>query len=376
VVCLREGFEAPAFTRLLRLTGLEGTHRRGGFRFRLRLGMYGEIGRKSPPLQLGTANSVIRPTLTGHRGSAEAPNRSSYVASRKPNVPALARDRDEFGLSEAAGYAPSANGRGADPEAGAAIREQAITALGALGPRAGAEAVTWALEDPSEQVRCAAVRVLASRGGSAELAGALAWLDPGADSHRLAVEAILETQVVSGSGAPGIARTVAGALVRASGTQALHGEAPELVQMLVRSEGPHAVHGVIDELMSALADQRTAVAVRAELLLESLAPESTDALVAALRGRVAPDRAAAVLGRLRDLSALDALAEALDDPDPGVRAASAAALGELRHPDAVEPLLAAARDADPGVRASASAALDGMGSLGIIAGVAAVLRVG
>ena len=291
-------------------------------------------------------------------------------------MPALARDRDEFGLAEAAGYAPAANGKVTDPEAGAAIREQAITALGALGPGAGSEAVTWALEDPSEQVRCAAVRVLASRGGSAQLAAALAWLEPSADSHRLAVEAILDTQVVSGSGTPGIARTVAGALVRASGTQALHQEAPELVHMLVRSEGPEAVHEVVDELITALADQRTAVAVRAELLLESLAPKSTDALIAALTGGVAPERAAAVLGRIRDLSALDALAGALDDSDPRVRAASAAALGELRHPDAVEPLLAATRDADPGVRASAGAALDGMGSLGIITGVAAVLRVG
>ena len=83
-----------------------------------------------------------------------------------------------------------------------------------------------------------------------------------------------------------------------------------------------------------------------------------------------------MLGRIRELSALDALAEALEDPDARVRAASATALGELRHPDAVEPLLAASRDPDGTVRASAGAALDGMGSVGIITGVAAVLRVG
>jgi HEAT repeat protein len=298
------------------------------------------------------------------------------VASKKPNVPALARDRDEFGLAEAAGYAPAADGRGSDPEGGAEIREQAITALGALGPDAGSEAVTWGLQDPSERVRSAAVRVLASRGASADLAAALVWLEPSADSHRLAVEAILETQVISGSAAPGIARTVAGALVRASGTQAMNEEAPELIRMLLRSEGPEALREVVDELMSALPDERTAVAVRSELLLESLAPDSTDALIAALGNGIAPARAAAVLGRIRDLSALEALAEALDDRDARVRAASAAALGELRHPDAVEPLLAATRDVDAGVRASASAALDAMGSLGIITGVAAVLRVG
>jgi HEAT repeat protein len=365
LVCLLESFEAPAFTRLFRLTGLEGTHLRGGFRFRLRLGMYDEVGRRSPFVQRQTAKAAIRPI------------RSLHVASKKPNVHALARDRDEFGLAEAAGYLPSADARSADPDAGAAIREQAISALGGLGPDAGAEAVKWALQDPSEQVRCAAVRVLALRGESADLAAALAWLEPSADSHRLAVEAILDTQVVSGSAAPGIARTVVSALVRANGTQGLNEEVPELVHMLVRAEQrPDAIDDVVGELVSALPDDRHAVAVRAELLLESLAPDSTDALISALRNGVAPHRAAGLLGRIRDLSALDALAEALDDPDPRVRTACAIALGELRHPDAVEPLLAATRDPDAGVRASASAALDGMGSLGIITGVAAVLRVG
>ena len=115
-----------------------------------------------------------------------------------------------------AGYVPQ-DGERAGPDGGATIREEAISALGGLGPGAGAEAVTWALQDPSERVRCAAVRVLATRGESGELAAALAWLEPTAESHRLAVEAILETHVVSGGGDPGIARTVASAMVRANG---------------------------------------------------------------------------------------------------------------------------------------------------------------
>jgi HEAT repeat protein len=298
------------------------------------------------------------------------------VAAKKPNVPALARARDEFGLAEAAGYVPPDDSKGVSPESGATIREEAITALGALGATAGAEAVTWALQDPSERVRCAAVRVLASRGRGAELAAALTWLEPHAESHRLSVDAILETQVVSGSGQPGIARVVAGALVHATGTDPLNEEVPELLQMLIRAEHePDVADGVIAELINALADDRDEVADRAQLLLEQLAPDSTDALIAALRRGVAPHRAAAVLGRLRELSALDALAEALEDPDARVRASSATALGELRHPDAVEPLLGASRDPDHSVRASAGSALDQLGSLGIITGVAAVLRV-
>jgi HEAT repeat protein len=297
------------------------------------------------------------------------------MAAKKPNVPRLARERDEFGLTEAAGYVPPDDSRGLSSEAGAAIRAEAISALGTLGPSAGADAVTWALQDPSEVVRCAAVRVLASRGRSAELAAALNWLEPRSESHRLSVDAILDAQVVSGSAQPGIARVVAGALVHAAGSDPLTDEVPELLQMLIRAEDESdAAESVIAELIGALADDRYAVADRAELVLEQLAPDSTGALIAALRDGVAPQRAASVLGRIRDLSALEALAEALEDPDARVRAASATALGELRHPDAVEPLLAASRDLDHDVRAAAGSALDQLGSVGIITGVSAMLR--
>lgn len=359
----------------LRFARLAGTHF-AGLRFRLRVrtmvhksAVHGICPVSSPQVDVRPAGSYVA-------AEAEAlPFVASTVAAKKPNVHALARARDEFGLTEAAGYAPPDDARGADPEAGAAIREQAVLALGALGENAGSEAVVWALQDTSERVRAAAVQVLAGRRQSGQLAAALAWLEAGTESHRLAIDAILELQAVMNAGEPDVARTVTQALVRARGNQPLGDEVPELLRMLIAAEtGSSAQADVVAELLSALADERDAVAVRAQHLLPYFAEESIEGLVAELRGSAAPRRAAEALGRTGDPRALEPLADTLQHPDPRVRAQCAVALGQLRHPAAVEALLMATHDADYDVRTSAGAALDQLGTVGIVAGVAALLR--
>ena len=53
------------------------------------------------------------------------------------------------------------------------MRQEAILALGAMGPEIGAEAVTAALSDHSGHVRIAAIRALDAREEATPLAAAL-----------------------------------------------------------------------------------------------------------------------------------------------------------------------------------------------------------
>ena len=292
------------------------------------------------------------------------------LRTRKPNVKALARLKNVAGLVQAAGYRESSgdlDDGGSDP--GASVREEAVLALGALGPEAGNGTVSGALSDPSERVRVAAVRVLYSRGEASELAEALKWLHADAPARRLAVQAVLTLHE------PGCARTVAGALARADGGTPIHQEDVALLHTLMRSEeSPDVTTEVVEELLSALADHRETVTERAEELLWRLAPSCTEGLIAELQGGAVPHRAAVVLGRIGDARAMEPLIEALKHPDPDVRGESATALGELRDTAAVEPLLLATRDSDHYVRSCAGDALDQLGTAGLVVGVATMGR--
>ena len=84
-----------------------------------------------------------------------------------------------------------------------------------------------------------------------------------------------------------------------------------ILRALREAEGPGADEDVVDLLVSALTDEREDVAERAEDLLELLAPDSVDALVRELSLGLAPERAAAVLGRVKDARALEPLVAAL-----------------------------------------------------------------
>jgi HEAT repeat protein len=144
--------------------------------------------------------------------------------------------------------------------------------------------------------------------------------------------------------------------------------------MLNGDEAPYPIETVIvRELLNALADERGEVRDRAEDTLVRLAPISTAGVVGELANGTSPERAASVLGRIRDPDAMLALSAALENPRLDVRLQATAALGALGDPAAVESLLLALHDSDPDVRAEASHALDGLGSSAVIVGLSIML---
>jgi HEAT repeat protein len=277
---------------------------------------------------------------------------------------------DVQALSEAARFHDlRRDHQGQANDRGSVVRREAVLALGRLGADAGNGAVAAALEDHVDSVRSAAVRVLSERGDVIELARALHWLPAGGSSRRLALQAVLELRTAEAAG------IAVAALVRAPGAEPLSDADTDFIHALAEPEGRRKpVKGVVDELLAALAEERDAVAERAEELLVQLAPASTAAVTRELKSGASPDRAAAVLTRIGDMTAVQGLIEALERGDVDLRVQAAAALGWLRHLAAVEPLIEATRDPHPDVRAEASQALDGMGNVAVIVGVSALLR--
>jgi HEAT repeat protein len=295
--------------------------------------------------------------------------------SRKPNVKSLAEAGGVEGLVEASRYYDTfISSDGTPVDTGAAIREEAVRALGDTRDQDDREAVvnslTEALGDPVDRVRCAAALTLYRLEEHAPLANAVAQMPTGEGKAReTAMRALLALR------APGSSARLAAALVHRPGELALGDADASLVVRLIEEEGtPDAFQAAIDVSIAALPNQRRAVGFRAEELLEHLAPDSFDALVEELKHGRAPDRAAAVLGRMKDSRALEPLVDALSHPDARVRRESCAALGELRDPAAAEPLLLATRDSEYEVRAGAGAALDRLGTAAIAVSVATLLR--
>jgi HEAT repeat protein len=290
------------------------------------------------------------------------------LRTRQPDVPTLLANGDVEGLIEAARFQDvkrDPEGRAADQ--GGEVRQRAILALGELG--AGDDPVAAALRDPFDGVRCAAVYVLRVREEVEALAGGLSWLPAKARSRKLAARALLELRSVRS------ARAAARSLVEAPGNAPLSdADIALLLGMLAGDEAPHPIETVIvTELLNALADERGEVGDRAEDTLVRLAPISTAGVVGELANGSSPQRAASVLGRIRDPEAMPALIAALENPRMDVRLQATAALGALRDPATVEPLLRAVHDSDPDVRTEASHALDGLGSAAVIVGLSAAL---
>jgi HEAT repeat protein len=288
----------------------------------------------------------------------------------KPNVKALARRADEDALVAAAGYQDLIpGGRDAMLDRGAQVRQEAILALGALGPDVGTEAVKAALSDATDEVRIAAIRVLFAREDTTSLAAALAWLPDRGHSRPLAIRALLELR------RPACAPFVTRALVHGPGYAPVGDEEATLLKHLIDAdESSDAPGEVVEELLVALADDRDAVADRAEELLTLIAPVSTEGVIAELNAGAAPHRAAAVLAEIKDTRALEPLMEGLLHRDARVRAACAGALGELRDPVAVEALIRASRDSEHRVRAQAGWALDRLGMVALVVGVSTMIR--
>lgn len=289
----------------------------------------------------------------------------------KPNVKALARGRDEAALVAAAGYqdiVPTADGGTVDR--GVEIRQQAILALGSLGPDVGTQAVLAAVGDHSDEVRVAAIRVLYARREAESLAAALAWLPRArGNSRRLAMTALAELR------RPDSAPALTAALLHVQGEDPVGEDDVRVLTMLLGAdEGSDASDAVVEQLLTALADECDTVAERAEELLALIAPVSIAGVIAELKAGAAPHRAAAALARMKDTRALEPLMEALLHRDARVRAESATALGELRDPAAVEALIHATRDCDHRVRARAGSALDQLGMVALVVGVSTLVR--
>ena len=289
----------------------------------------------------------------------------------KPNVKALAKRGDENGLVAAAGYQDLIPGPdGGMVDRGAALRQEAILALGRLWSESGTEAVLAALSDRADQVRVAAIRVLFARQDAVPLAAALAWLpaDHG-HSRALAIRALTELRV------PKCAQALAVALVNVTGDAPVGDEEAALLKRLVDADqGTDAPAEVVEELLVALSDERGPVADRAEELLALIAPVSTEGVIAELSAGAAPHPAAAVLAQIKDTRALEPLMEGLLHHDARVRAESATALGELRDPAAVDALIHATRDPEHQVRAQAGWALDRLGMVALVVGVSTMIR--
>ena len=310
------------------------------------------------------------PAVPRRRSVREQP-REPRPRRAEPDVGALLENRDVEGLVQAAGFETGEGAEGDSADESYRIRERAVVALGELGRDVGNDAVTAALQDPSDDVRSAAVRVLESRGDMGQLATALgSGRPPSGRSRELACQAILEHR------SSPVARAATRALLRAPGDAPLSDPDVAFLHALARSEGGGETSKVIvRELLKALSDDRSEVAERAEEMLVVLAPTSTPTLIEELGKDRSPERAATALGRIGDSSAVQPLVNALENhPHEGVRVQAAAALGALRDPAAVEPLLRATRDPDFDVRAEASHALDHLGAAGVIFGMSALLR--
>ena len=143
---------------------------------------------------------------------------------------------------------------------------------------------------------------------------------------------------------------------------------------------------VAPPLIAALRDKDKYVPLRAAESLVTLGPIAVEHLLAALRNKEEPHRPVIVriLGDIRDVRSIDAIEQALADPDPAlvgqareallkvlttalkdsrpaVRLQAAKRLQALPHPAAVEPLLGALRDPDGNVRQRAAIAIGNIG---------------
>jgi HEAT repeat protein len=292
------------------------------------------------------------------------------LLARKPNVQSLTRREDVDGLVEAASYR-ELSGTSSEParDLGVPVRVEAILALGGFDAEAGLEAVTAALRDPADRVRCAAVRVLFARTEASVLVEALRWLP--ADKGQSRTFALRAVHGLRESVTPA---ALGDALIHNEDDELLNEDELPLIHALVEDRPAEAADELIQLLVSSLEDERGIVADRAGELLLRLAPASTEALAAELRGGPAAAEAAYILGRIADPQTLGALVEALGHDDARVRAESVSALAELRDPVAVKPLLDATHDADHAVRTQAGLALERFGTAAVIFGVAALLE--
>jgi len=256
---------------------------------------------------------------------------------------------------------------------GAQGRTEALAALGELGDGQTFDAVAECLADPVPSVRHAAVRALseidAARALDELIQGVISWPEPPyGEARREAVRTLL---LLEDAGVP---ERFVQAAAASNGSTELDGITRSAVVHLA-SDPEHGgqpneiVALMIDLLRRAEGNRRNL-----EVMLAWLGDHAVHELVDGLREPELRESAAIVLGALRESRAVPGLVDCLEDERADVRLASAHALSQIRDVRAVEGLMRAVLDPDFEVRRQAQEALDALGTIGMVAGVSAVLQ--
>jgi HEAT repeat protein len=255
---------------------------------------------------------------------------------------------------------------------GAGVRVEAVSALGELGDERSAQAVIERLQDPVPRVRQAAVKAAAAidpaqaRGPLVE--GVLTWPDPPfGEARNEALHALVEMDD------PALPEQLVSALAVSNGSAIMDQVTRSAVVSLASTSSNGSPEAIVDLLLDILRrDEGNPRHI--EIMLAWLADHSTDDLIDALDDLALRESAATVLGALRESRAVPGLTRCLDDYRVEVRLAAARAMGEIRDVRSVEGLIRAVSDESYEVRRQAQEALDGLGTVGVVAGVSAVLN--
>jgi HEAT repeat protein len=256
---------------------------------------------------------------------------------------------------------------------GAQGRAEALAALGGLGDEQAFDAVADRLEDPVPFVRHAAVRAVsdidAGRARDLLIQGVTSWPEPPYGEAR--EEALRTLLLLEDESVPG---RVVQAVAASNGSTVLDGITRSAVVYLA-SDPEHG--GQPDEIVALLIDllrRADGNQRNLEVLLAWLGEYAVHELVDGLREPELRESAAIVLGALRESRAVPGLVDCLEDERVDVRLASAHALAQIRDVRGVEGLMRAVADPDFEVRRQAQEALDALGTIGVVAGVSAVLQ--
>lgn len=256
---------------------------------------------------------------------------------------------------------------------GARTRAEALEALAGLGDPQAFDAMAERLDDPVPWVRETAVRAVAAldaeRARDALIEGVLSWPEPPYGEARL--EALRVLQDLGDESVPG---RVVQAAAASNGSAVLDGiTRSAIVEMASdpeRGSDPYEIVALLIDMVRRADGNRRNL----EILLAWLGEYAVHDLVDGLDDPELRESAAVVLGALRESRAVPGLVRCLDDDRADIRLACARALGDIRDVRGVEGLMRAVSDPDFEVRREAQEALDALGTVGVVAGVSAVLQ--
>jgi HEAT repeat protein len=289
------------------------------------------------------------------------------TSQKTPDVAGLVGERDVaalVALAEQESLETSRDGRTVD--AAVPVRHAAVLGLAEIGDRDALPILTNALRDPSDAVRCAAIRALCDWNEAVPIAEAIAWLPGHGKSRSLALAAVAEVND------PATAPVLATSLIHGGAEAGLWEEEAAMVSALCRTNGSRGtLKRVLGVLLEGLEYHDERVAGRAEDFLLWFGDDAASAVIDSIRNSSAPHRSVWLLGQIGGAIAVVPLIEALEHLDARARAEACVALGELRDPIAVEPLLQSTYDSEHDVRVKAGAAIDRLGTVAILAGLTA-----